>query len=218
MGKSLRGDPAMVSRLVLAALAVGVFHCCTAGTGCADFESDLLNKFQKQNQSAAERLRQEAVRLLGTTVDRPAMDKVLGQLHDDRTLSPTERSELIRKLQVRLRAYPVPPAPVVAGDPIPLPGTKAGTNGKLSVAPAAAFVTSGGTVTVPDGGSRVLGSTSYLSEGRNEAGVPGLGKLPYVGRGFRNVGTGRSLGSVQTSISVRIIIMEEEEARFLQGK
>jgi hypothetical protein len=74
-----------------------------------------------------------------------------------------------------------------------------------------------GTVRVPDGGVRVQGSFSFVPEGRNEAGVPGLGKMPYLDRGYRNVGTGRSVFHIQRSYSVRIIRMEEEEAK-LYGK
>jgi Flp pilus assembly secretin CpaC len=68
-------------------------------------------------------------------------------------------------------------------------------------------------VTVPDGGSVTLGGYSQASEGRTEAGVPGLGAVPYLGRGFRNVAYGRSLFSVRVIASVRIIDVYEEEYR-----
>jgi type II secretory pathway component GspD/PulD (secretin) len=69
------------------------------------------------------------------------------------------------------------------------------------------------TVTVPDGGDATLGGYSSLSEGRTEFGTPGLGRVPYVGRGFRNVGYGRSAVSGRVGVSVRIISLEEEEYR-----
>jgi type II secretory pathway component GspD/PulD (secretin) len=67
------------------------------------------------------------------------------------------------------------------------------------------------TVTVPDGGSVTVGSYSQLSEGRNEFGVPILGRVPYAGRGFRNVGYGRDAVSGRVGVSVRIIDLREEE-------
>ena len=47
------------------------------------------------------------------------------------------------------------------------------------------------TVSVPDGGTVLLGGIKRLREGRNEFGVPLLSKVPYVDRLFRNVAIGR---------------------------
>jgi type II secretory pathway component GspD/PulD (secretin) len=69
------------------------------------------------------------------------------------------------------------------------------------------------TVTVPDGGTATVGGYSQVSEGRTEYGVPGLGKVPYVSRGFRNVGYGRSTVVGRVTASVRIIDLREEEYR-----
>jgi type II secretory pathway component GspD/PulD (secretin) len=69
------------------------------------------------------------------------------------------------------------------------------------------------TVTVPDGGTALVGGYSRLSEGRTEYGVPVLGKVPYVGRGFRNVGYGRTIVSGKVTATVRIIDLREEEFR-----
>jgi Flp pilus assembly secretin CpaC len=69
------------------------------------------------------------------------------------------------------------------------------------------------TVTVPDRGQVLVGGYSRVSESRNEFGVPGLGKVPYVGRGFNNVGTGRDVKTVQVIAGVRIINLYEEEER-----
>jgi type II secretory pathway component GspD/PulD (secretin) len=69
------------------------------------------------------------------------------------------------------------------------------------------------TVAVPDGGTATLGGLSSSSMGRNEGGVPGLGKLPVGGRGFRNIGYGRSVSSTRASIRVRVIDLREEEYR-----
>lgn len=69
------------------------------------------------------------------------------------------------------------------------------------------------TVAVPDGGSVNLGGASSLSGGRNEFGTPGLGRLPFAGRGFRNVGSGRQATSTRVNVRARIIDLREEEYR-----
>ena len=48
--------------------------------------------------------------------------------------------------------------------------------------PTFSFVTVTTTVSVPDGGTVLLGGIKRLSEGRNEFGVPILSKLPYINR------------------------------------
>jgi hypothetical protein len=68
-------------------------------------------------------------------------------------------------------------------------------------------------VVVPDGGEALVARYGSLSEGRNEFGAPGLGKTPYLDRGFRNVGSGRSVRSTTMSVRVRVINLEEEEER-----
>ncbi len=73
------------------------------------------------------------------------------------------------------------------------------------------FTTVSTTVSVPDGGTVLLGGIKRLSEGRNERGVPMLSKLPYVSRLFRNVGIGRDTQSLMMMVTPRIIIQEEEE-------
>ena len=83
--------------------------------------------------------------------------------------------------------------------------------------PTFAFTTVNTTVSVPDGGTILLGGIKRLSEGRNEAGVPVLSKLPYVNRLFRNVGIGRETSSLMMMVTPRIIIQEEEEANVLGG-
>lgn len=69
------------------------------------------------------------------------------------------------------------------------------------------------TVSVPDGGTVLLGGIKRLSEGRNEFGVPLLSKLPYIDRLFRNVGIGRETDSLMMMVTPHIIIQEEEEER-----
>src|SRR5262245_35270645 len=55
-------------------------------------------------------------------------------------------------------------------------------------------------VGVPDGGTVTLLGYSRLAEARTEVGAPVLGKLPYAGRGFRNVGYGRTVVSTRGTI------------------
>jgi len=79
--------------------------------------------------------------------------------------------------------------------------------------PTFSFVTVSTTVSVPDGGTVLLGGIKRLSEGRNEFGVPILNKIPYLNRLFKNVGIGRETQSLMMMVTPRIIIQEEEEER-----
>ena len=79
--------------------------------------------------------------------------------------------------------------------------------------PTFSFVTVTTTVSVPDGGTVLLGGIKRLSEGRNEFGVPILKNIPYVNRLFKNVGVGRETQSLMMMVTPRIIIQEEEEDR-----
>ena len=67
------------------------------------------------------------------------------------------------------------------------------------------------TVSVPDGGTVLLGGVKRLRESRNMAGVPILNKIPYVSRLFKNTGVGREAESLMLMVTPRIIIQEEEE-------
>ena len=60
-----------------------------------------------------------------------------------------------------------------------------------------------------------MGGIKRLAEGRNERGLPLLGKLPYVSRLFKNVGIGRETQTLMMMVTPRIIIQEEEEERVL---
>lgn len=86
----------------------------------------------------------------------------------------------------------------------------AGTTVQL---PTFQFVSVTTTVSVPDGGTVLLGGIKRLAEGREEFGVPLLSKLPYINRLFRNVGIGRETDSLMMMVTPRIIIQEEEEER-----
>jgi general secretion pathway protein D len=86
--------------------------------------------------------------------------------------------------------------------------TREGTTVQL---PTFIFTTVSTTVSVPDGGTVLLGGIKRLSEGRNERGVPMLSKVPYLNRLFKNVGIGRETQSLMMMVTPRIIIQEEEE-------
>jgi general secretion pathway protein D len=86
--------------------------------------------------------------------------------------------------------------------------TRSGTTVQL---PTFSYVQVTTTVSVPDGGTVLLGGIKRLSEGRNEFGVPMLDKLPYINRLFKNVGIGRETQSLMMMVTPRIIIQEEEE-------
>lgn len=77
--------------------------------------------------------------------------------------------------------------------------------------PVIEVVTVQTTVSVPDGGTVLLGGVKRLREGRNMAGVPILNKIPYISRLFKNTGVGRETESVMLMVTPRIIIQEEEE-------
>ena len=90
--------------------------------------------------------------------------------------------------------------------------TRLGTTVQL---PTLAFTSVSTTVSVPDGGTILLGGIKRLREGRNERGVPMLSKFPYVNRLFKNVGIGRETQSLMMMVTPRIIIQEEEEQKLL---
>ncbi len=69
------------------------------------------------------------------------------------------------------------------------------------------------TVTVPDGGTVLLGGVKTLNEQRVEYGVPILSKTPLIDRLFRNIGIGRTTTSLMLMVTPRIVILEEEEAK-----
>ena len=79
--------------------------------------------------------------------------------------------------------------------------------------PAFSFNTVNTTVTAPDGGTIGLGGVARASSGRTERSVPMLGKLPYAGRLFNNRGIGQDYSNGYTTVTPRIIILEEEEAK-----
>ena len=68
-------------------------------------------------------------------------------------------------------------------------------------------------VSVPDGGTILMGGIKRSRESRTERGVPMLSSIPYVNRLFTNVGTGRDTTNLMLMVTPRIIIQEEEERK-----
>ena len=107
---------------------------------------------------------------------------------------------------------------VGGGGVAPQPGAGTGgiaggvTAGNVTVQqPVTEVISVQTTVSVPDGGTVLLGGVKRLREGRNMAGVPILNKIPYISRLFKNTGVGRETSSIMLMVTPRIIIQEEEE-------
>jgi len=66
-------------------------------------------------------------------------------------------------------------------------------------------------VSVPDGGTIMMGGLKTKNEIRNEFGTPILNKIPYVQRLFMNTGVSAVSRSLLIMVTPRIIIQEEEE-------
>ncbi len=67
------------------------------------------------------------------------------------------------------------------------------------------------TVSVPDGGTVLLGGLKRLSEARSEYGPPILSNIPIISRLFKNTGYGRETESLLIMVTPRIIVQSEEE-------
>lgn len=77
--------------------------------------------------------------------------------------------------------------------------------------PSVGFTNIATTVSVPDGGTILLGGIKRMREGRIERGVPILSKIPYVNRLFKNTAIGRETSTLMMTVTPRIIIQEEQE-------
>jgi general secretion pathway protein D len=66
-------------------------------------------------------------------------------------------------------------------------------------------------VSVPDGGTVLMGGIKRMTEGRIEEGVPFLSGIPYINRLFKNVGIGHETSNLMMMVTPRIIIQKEME-------
>ena len=85
------------------------------------------------------------------------------------------------------------------------------TSGVTVQQPVVAFTSVNTVVSVPDGGTVLLGGIKTLSESREELGVPFLSSIPYIKRLFRNVGIGQETSNLMMMVTPRILIQEELE-------
>src|SRR5205809_649491 len=67
--------------------------------------------------------------------------------------------------------------------------------------PNFSFSTVNTTVSVPDGGTALLGGVSRAATGQTSRGVPIAGKIPGVGRLFENRGIGQTRSVGQMSVT-----------------
>jgi general secretion pathway protein D len=85
------------------------------------------------------------------------------------------------------------------------------TSGVTIQLPTVGFTTINTVVSVPDGGTVLMGGIKRMKEGRSERGVPFLSNIPYINRLFKNVGIGRETENLMMMVTPRIIIQSEEE-------
>jgi type II secretory pathway component GspD/PulD (secretin) len=67
-------------------------------------------------------------------------------------------------------------------------------------------------VNVPDNGTLLIGGQKLAREVDSEAGIPILGKIPILGRIFRNRGQSREQEVLLVLVRPRIMLQEENEA------
>ena len=85
------------------------------------------------------------------------------------------------------------------------------TQGVTVQLPVLSVTTISTVVSVPDGGTVLLGGIKRMREGRNEEGVPFLSNVPYINRLFKNVGIGQETSNLMMMVTPRIIIQKEIE-------
>jgi len=85
------------------------------------------------------------------------------------------------------------------------------TTGITIQQPVISFTTVNTVVSVPDGGTVLLGGIKRMQEGRVESGLPMLSSIPYVNRLFRNTAIGHRTQNLMMMVTPRIIIQKELE-------
>lgn len=84
--------------------------------------------------------------------------------------------------------------------------------------PAVVQIRANTTVTVPNGATKTIASYATAVQARNEYGTPGLSKVPYLKKGFTNVGYGQSMQRSSISVNVRVIDLRALDEQMLKGK
>jgi general secretion pathway protein D len=85
------------------------------------------------------------------------------------------------------------------------------TSGVTIQLPVITSTTISTVVSVPDGGTVLLGGIKRMSEGRSEGGLPLLSNLPFINRLFRNTAIGHTTSNQMMMVTPRIIIQKEIE-------
>ncbi len=85
------------------------------------------------------------------------------------------------------------------------------TQGITIQLPVLSFTTINTVVSVPDGGTVLMGGIKRMSEGRSEFGIPFLSSIPYVNRLFKNTAIGHTTSNLMMMVTPRIIIQKELE-------
>ena len=81
--------------------------------------------------------------------------------------------------------------------------------------PVVQFFDVGTVVSVPDGGTTLLGRVNRNSIGSVSRGVPGLSNVPGLNRLFTNRGIGIETSSSTATVTTRILIMSELEEKVM---
>ena len=69
-------------------------------------------------------------------------------------------------------------------------------------------------VTVPDGGTLLIGGQKISAETNREAGVPGVSKMPLIGRLFSHRSKVEDQDVLLVLVKPTIILQEEKEREF----
>jgi hypothetical protein len=217
----------MSTHLIVRVLAVfAVVLAPGAVAPCrGDSEDQLWDKVRRQRDADTVELRREvadalkrADALAPSLPEKAAghLRASLSRLRDDTLLPRSERTQLLDRVAERLHVLNGLVAAKALADghetahPKKTPkGTGQGLGG------VGAVLGLNTTVSVPDGGTAVMGSYGSMVEGRNQIGPPTLSNTPYLGRLFGNVGTGREVRGYRVLIGVRIFSLREEDERLL---
>ncbi len=103
------------------------------------------------------------------------------------------------------------PTPAPTPTPTPVPPATAGTG--LIQEPELQITEVRTSVSVPDGGTLLLGGQTLAGETQKEVGVPILSKIPFLKRIFTNTSTAKDEQILLILVKPTIIIQREEEAK-----
>jgi type II secretory pathway component GspD/PulD (secretin) len=135
-------------------------------------------------------------------------DRRFVRLSPTLTLSNTTPGGITSVIPLQLPLYPTLTDPLFGGN-----GVSPVLFTQYLETPSVNTIGVATTVTVPDGGTVLMGGLKVMSEGRNEYGPPILSQIPYLNRLFKNTSYGRDARSLMIMVTPRIVIQAEEEER-----